>query len=244
MAENQNTIIEQTPPDNASAAKTPFWQRFLAGAKEWGRKQIVALKRKPQNITLICLAITTVVYLVSLNSLSQGPTTFSDASWMGFCVFVNTLLSILILALFLNAFPKYPKVNKKTGKKTKINYVMLALVFVFMGIMIACDIIYRNIMLGQIAGSEAIFFKDLAQAQPYEAYWSEAFAANPTFNAESYQEFALGSMGISITHLVMIAVCAVLLATLPFYSKLIMKIDTSKQLEETQLNAKIETEDE
>ena len=62
-------------------------------------------------------------------------------------------------------------------------------------------------------------------------------------NITYYRENLVAAMEFSITHLVMVCVSAVLLATLPLYKKLIMKINTSKELESTQLSEAIDVED-
>ena len=230
--------------DEATSVAVGRKESVGAKIKEWGRKKIVALKRRPQNIPFVALIITSFTYLIALNILSQGPVKdLPGAPWLGFCVFANTLFSILILALYLNIFPKYPKVNKKTGKKTKTNYVMLVLVFVFIAILITCDIIYYIISLSHIAVSVSLFFCTIEQAEAFSAYWSESFASNPVLNITYYRENLVAAMEFSITHLVMVCVSAVLLATLPLYKKLIMKINTSKELESTQLSEAIDVED-
>lgn len=219
---------------------------FKAKFKEWGRKKLVGLKRKTQMIPLLVLVIGTIYYLLSLSILSPGPVNdFSGASWLGFSVFVNTLFSVLVLVLFLNVFPKYPKVNKKTGKKSYVNYIMMALVFVFIAVMIAMDILYYNRMLSCIPKNETKFFATVAQANRFKAYWDPSFDVskiNPENAAKT--AYLYKSFGILIGHIVVISIAAILLATLPLYKKLIMKIDTSKKIEGTQLKEKIDTEDE
>ena len=143
VAETTETVAEvkdeMTEPAPAAPEKKPGAK---AKIKEFFRKKIVGLKRKPQNIAFFFLIVTSLFYLLSLNVLSPGPyVDFRETSWLGLCVFISTLFSILVLILFLNTFPKYPKVNKKTGKKSYVNYVMMALTFAFIAAMIVANIL-------------------------------------------------------------------------------------------------------
>ncbi|MGN0817430.1 MAG: hypothetical protein ACI4L9_00535 [Candidatus Coproplasma sp.] len=212
--------------------------------KEWFRKQCVSLKRKPQKIAFLFFAITSVIYLVGLNTFSPAPVKdFSSQAYLGLSIFINTLFSILVLVLFMNSFPKRGVVNKKTGKKHKVNYVMLALTFVFIAAMFAFDIIYYVQLLGCIAGNESKFFSTMAEAQGYKAYWSDSFAANPVLNGSDYRSYLLASFQLDIVHMVFLGISTLLLVTLPLYTKLIMKIDTSKEIASSDLKEAIETQD-
>ena len=130
------------------------------------------------------------------------------------------------------------------GKKHKMNYIMLALTFIFVGVMIALDIIYYQQLLKCINGSESKFFKTMDEALKYEKYWSKKFADNPTLEAASYKSYLLKAFNVSIAHAVLLGISALLLATLPLYRKLIMKINTSKVVESTEIKEVIDTEDE
>ncbi|MDE6690779.1 MAG: hypothetical protein K2K04_02300, partial [Clostridia bacterium] len=223
---NDETVTVETSEvvvgEQQSAPSENKIKAFGAKVKEWFRKRVVGLKRKPQNIALLFLLVTSLIYLFSLNTLSPGAyKDFKDTRWLGLCIFVNTLFSILVLVLFLNTFPKYPKANKKTGKKHYINYVMMALVFVFIAVMITFDVLYYVIFLKEIAGNEIIFFENMAQANKYKQFWSAKFAADPVLKPEAYKAYILQSFSVVITHIVFLAISAVLLATLPLYKKLI-----------------------
>ncbi|MDE7086780.1 MAG: hypothetical protein K2O67_01175, partial [Clostridia bacterium] len=246
MAENENVVVnqdevsveqQQTAPVAEVAETTavvqdaPAKESFGAKVKEWFRKRIVNLKRKPQNIAFLVLVVTSILFLMSLNTFSYVAfKRFNDVAWLGLCIFVSTLFSILVLILFLNTFPKYPKVNKKTGKKRYINYVMMALVFVFIAAMIAVDIIYYHILTGKIAGNESRFFETLAEANRYSQYWGEKFTANPELDPTRYAPQLKSSLNLAIAHVVMLGISALLLATLPLYKKLILKINTKKEI--------------
>ena len=149
MAENENVLkpdevaaepvaadtpVETTegqPAPNPSKGKKPS-----KGVKEWFRKKIVALKRKPQNIALLFLAVSTVYFMLALFKISQAIyevyTQEGVETSIGICIFITTLLSLLVLVSFLNSFPK----------RKKPNIFFIVLVGLMMGAMIACDIVF------------------------------------------------------------------------------------------------------
>lgn len=105
-----------------------------AAVKEWFRKQVVNLKKAPQRIPMLFLLIASLCYMLilfnyskTINESSRAP----ELSSTGLCVFVVTLLSLLVLVSYLNAFPK----------RKKINWFFIALVILMVGAMIACDIL-------------------------------------------------------------------------------------------------------
>lgn len=110
----------------------PGEESFNDKVKEWFRKRVVALKRNPQRIPLLFIVLVSIIWLLWLFTFSRTASRFSTIDYAGLSVFVNTLLSMLIIFLFLNAFPK--------RKKPKI--VLIVLVFVFMAAMIAMDVLY------------------------------------------------------------------------------------------------------
>lgn len=223
---SENVEATATEPQTKSKGAV-----IKAKIKEWFRKKIVNLKRKPQNIAFLFLAISSIFYLLSLNTLSPGPTKdFSDAGWLGFCIFVNALFSILVLVLYLGIFPKYPKVNKKTGKKTYISIPKIVLTVLFIAAMIAMDILYYKILVGQMFNSPGKFFSSAAEAQKYAAYINPEIDL-ATIDFSKHKTYLLGSLSVSITHIVLVGISALLLATLPLYKKLILKINTSKDIE-------------
>ena len=54
-------------------------------------------------------------------------------------------------------------------------------------------------------------------------------------------EPGLGAFPIVLTHIVLVGLSVVLLATLPLYRKLILKINTSKVVESNELKEEIDT---
>ena len=103
-----------------------------AGIKEWFRKLTVKLKRKTQLIPLVLTLITSFVFLCMIGTFSQMVQKNSGVSSLGICMFVATLASILILPIFLNAFPK--------NKKPVIPFIVG--VFLVYALIIAMDVIF------------------------------------------------------------------------------------------------------
>ena len=78
--------------------------------KEIYRKFIVSLKRNPQSIPLVALAISFVYYSFNLTYISQT-TALINTKHMGLSCFITMLFSILSFVCLLNAFPKRQKPN-------------------------------------------------------------------------------------------------------------------------------------
>ena len=210
MAENENVLkpeetevleeqVAQTAEAPAPAPKPSKGKKIKAAVKEWFRKKTVALKRKPQTIALVVLAITTIFFMLSLFKLSNSiykVNTEDPNTTIGLCIFVTTLLSLLVLVSFLNSFPK----------RKKPNIFFIVLVFLMIGAMLACDIVYYLQMQGlnQRLLDKSAF--DMAAAtqvgQPY-----------------------------ILAHIVLLGVSAIVFALLPAYKILINKINTKVELE-------------
>lgn len=110
-----------------------FFRKLGAGIKEFFRKKVVALKRSPQTIPMLMLAVAFIFYSFNLTSMSNT-TNKINTSGMGLAQFVIMLLSILSFVCILNAFPK----------RKKANVPMVILLFVMMGIIIYCDFHYMD----------------------------------------------------------------------------------------------------
>ena len=78
--------------------------------KEFFRKKMVALKRKPQTIALIFLAVTFLIYSLNLRMVSDT-TARINMKGMGLAGFATMLFSMLSFVCFLNTFPHRKKVN-------------------------------------------------------------------------------------------------------------------------------------
>ena len=102
-----------------------------SGLKEFWRKRLVSLKRKPHMIPLVVMAIAFLYYSLNLTHISDT-TARIQGQGMGLAGFATMLFSMLSLVCFLNAFPH----------RKKVNIPMLALMFLMLGVIIYCDIFY------------------------------------------------------------------------------------------------------
>ena len=105
--------------------------KFIRGLKEFIRKRLVSLKRKPDMIALLVLGVAFVYYSLNLTNVSDT-TAKIQGPGMGLSGFVTMLFSVLALVCCLNAFPR----RKPT------NIPMLALMTVMLGAIVYCDIYY------------------------------------------------------------------------------------------------------
>ncbi len=95
------------------------------------RRFFVALKRKPQNIPLVVLALAFVIYSFNLTHISNT-TTLIQGPNMGLTAFVTMLGSTLMMVCCMNAFP-YRK---------KVKIPMLILMFVMILIVLYLSLIH------------------------------------------------------------------------------------------------------
>ena len=103
------------------------------GIKEFFRKTLVSLKRKPQTIALIVLGFAFIYYSFNL-TLVSNTTALINGPHMGLTEFATMLFSVLSLVCFMNAFPH----------RKKVNIPMLALMIIMTCLLIYCDIYYGN----------------------------------------------------------------------------------------------------
>jgi len=101
--------------------------------REFFRKRLVALKRKPQLIALAVLVIAFIYYSFNLSSIANT-TALINGPHMGLSSFAVMLLSVLSLVCFMNAFPH----------RKKAVIPMVVLTFVMLGILIFCDYYYDS----------------------------------------------------------------------------------------------------
>ena len=113
------------------------------GMKEFIRKTIVSLKRKPQTIPLLVLAAAFLVYSLNLTHISDTTAKIQLAG-MGLSGFCTMLFSLLSFVCFINAYPH----RKKT------NLPMLALMFLMLGILIFCDTYYAGRIMQAITRAD------------------------------------------------------------------------------------------
>lgn len=112
---------------------------FIGGVKEFFRKRIVSLKRKPQTLALLVLVIAFVYYSFNLTNVSDTTAKIQGAG-MGLSGFVTMLFSVLSLVCCLNAFPR----------RKPINIPMLVLMVAMLGAIVFCDVYYGNRILDAI----------------------------------------------------------------------------------------------
>lgn len=164
--------------------------------KEFVRKFFVSLKRSPQSIPLVALAIAFIVYSFRLTSISHTTSRINTAN-MGQCEFAAMLFSILSFVCFLRAFPKRQKVNRP----------MLILLFLMLVLLVFADSVYLTRINEAITRAENTVVID----------------SNTMYIAEARSTVT--------AHIVLVGVCAILLATLPFYARLLRMINTSIDVE-------------
>ena len=176
-----------------------------SAVKEFFRKQIVTLKRNPQNIPMAMLLISFVYYSLNLTNMSNTTAKIQGVG-MGLCQFCIMLFSLLSIVCMLNAFPS----------RKKPVYPMVALMFVMFGIMIYADIHFCNGIMAALTRAESPIILDI----------------NTMYIANAYNMLQ--------TFMILIGITAVLVLTLPIYTKWIRKINTSVDVEDNGDMAQIE----
>ena len=176
--------------------------------KEFFRKQIVTLKRNPQNIPMAMLLISFVYYSLNLTNMSNTTAKIQGVG-MGLCQFCIMLFSLPSIVSLLNAFPS----------RKKPVYPMVVLTFVMFGIMVYADIHYSNGILAALTREVSPIVLDV----------------NTIYIANAYNMLR--------TFMILLAITAVLILTLPIYSKWIRKINTSVDVEDNGDMAQIEIEE-
>jgi len=111
--------------------------------KEFFRKRMVALKRKPHMIPLVMLGLAFIYYSFNLSQISNT-TALINGPGMCLAEFCTMLFSALSLVCFLNAFP-YRK---------KIKLPMLILMLALVGAVIYCDYYYGSCIQNAITRAE------------------------------------------------------------------------------------------
>lgn len=211
MAENENVlkpeeiaeepVTENTPVAAEQPAPKPSkGKKAQKGIKEWFRKRIVALKRKPQNIAFAFLVISTVYFMLALFNISIAVnkvyTQEGIETTIGICIFITTLLSLLVLVSFLNSFPK----------RKKPNIFFIVLVFLMIGAMVVCDVMFYVQM------SDILALPELATA------------------TDTIEKVTAGQTYVMV-HVILLGISAIVFALLPAYRILINKINTKVELE-------------
>ena len=178
--------------------------------KEFFRKKMVALKRKPQTIAFIVLVVSFLIYSLNLRNISDT-TAQINTTGMGLTGFATMLFSMLSLLTFLNSFPH----------RKRVNVPMLVLFFIMQGIIIFCDNYYLSKINWRMhieaeAGYDALVSWLAKNAYVYKAY------------------------NMLNTHMVFVIVTIALVVLLPLYSKLLRKVKTSIDVEGNENMGEIE----
>lgn len=126
---------------------------------EFLRQMIVSLKRRPQTIPMISMAIAFIIYSFHLTYISNATAKIQGVG-MGFAGFCTMLFSILSFVCFLNAFP--------TRKKP--NIPMVVLMFVMFAIIIYADIYYANTIAAALTRPENPIVISLTTLYTVQAY--------------------------------------------------------------------------
>ena len=117
---------------------------FGAKIKEYFRKRVVGLKRKPEILPLLAIIIACMVYTFKLSNYSNASIYATDF-WVAILVFTTTLFSIL--AIFT-----YMSVHTRKGT----NYIMLVLCVVLLAFLVFSDVMsYNSISARILAGEQA-----------------------------------------------------------------------------------------
>lgn len=126
---------------NGEKSKTV--SKLGSGLKEFGRKIVVSLKRRPHIIPGVVMAAAFLVYSLNLTDVSNT-TAKIQGQGMGLCGFCTMLFSMLSFVCFLNAFPH----------RKKVNIPMLLLMFVMFAVIIYCDVHYMGRVMTAITRAE------------------------------------------------------------------------------------------
>ena len=129
------------------------------GLKEMLRKTIVSLKRKPQTIPMLVLAVAFLYYSLNLTHVSDT-TAKIQLSGMGLSGFCTMLFSMLSFVCFLNSYPH----RKKT------NIPMLVLMFLMLAILVVCDTFYMGQITKAITRADHPIVVDVGTAYITKAY--------------------------------------------------------------------------
>ena len=187
---------------------------FKANFKEGLRRKIVNLKRKPQLIPTVALAISLVYFTMAMQSYSDV-VNYSLWPGLGVCYFITVLFCILSLISFITSFPRREKPKYKSIG-----------VSVFMVVaQIVCQILIKSFLSQDVAKN----------VEKYAQTDANKIAALNNLNH---------CQTVSTVHIVLLAISLVLILGLPVLKKLLMKIDTSIELEVTEVEAIEVSEDE
>ena len=128
--------------------------------KEFFRKFMVGLKRKPSIIPLLVLVVAFLVYALNLTHISDTTAKIQGPN-MGLTGFATMLFSTLSLVCFMNAFPKRKPVNKP----------MLILMFAMNALLLFCDFYYNSCIVNAVTRADNPIAITTSTAYIYQASW-------------------------------------------------------------------------
>ena len=170
------------------------------GFGEVVRKFFVTLKRNPQNIPLVMMLVTYVIYSLNLTSYSTT-TAVLNKSNMGLCQFLAMLLGILSFVSYLRAYPR--------REKPKI--VMILLTVLMLGIITVAEFIYSSKITEGL--NDPTY--DSVRIDSYTGEFTKEGISINTANS------------VVNVHIILLIICIALIVLLPVYSKAIRAINTS-----------------
>jgi len=201
---------------NTTATGTnPEKTKKTDAVKEFLRKFVVSLKRRPQIVATVLYVIALVCYTLNLTAVSNT-TAYIQKTPMGLCAFVAVLFSILGIVCMINVYPK----------RQKTNYVMLTLFFLMAAVIVTVDFMYRAKLIEGINAHYATFTTK-EQISEFQAKYSYCFKVK----------------SMLIVHVILVLLSSVLFAASPLIGKALKKIDTSVKIEYNSENMIIERED-
>ncbi|MBR3845496.1 MAG: hypothetical protein IKM40_02850 [Clostridia bacterium] len=168
--------------------------KFKTSLKEFFRKLLVSLKKKPDIIPLGLLLITFLIFSLNLTDISNTTSKIQGPN-MGLSEFVAMLLSILSMICLLNAFPKRQKPNK----------MMIIVYLILFAVTVWADINYISCIN----------------------------ASSIKINAAT--AYITKTKGIIIAHIIGMSLTTVAVFLEPVIAKLLKKINTSVEIEETEV---------
>lgn len=128
--------------------------------KEFFRKLMVGLKRRPSIIPLLVFVVAFLVYSLNLTHISDTTAKIQGPN-MGLTGFATMLFSMLSLVCFMNAFPKRKPVNKP----------MLILMFAMNALLIFCDFYYSSCIVNAVNRADNPIVITKTTQYIYQASW-------------------------------------------------------------------------
>lgn len=160
-------------------------KKILGIVREFIRKRLVGLKRKPQIIALLTLLAAFVYYSFNLTHISNTTASINYPG-MGLSAFVIMLFSILSMVCFLNAFPR----------RKKANIPMLVLMFAMIVGVAGCSFYYESQIDLKIVNTREQF---LVAAQGNVRDANKGVAAAPASIAAAEKSVAAAQRAAKVT---------------------------------------------